>query len=145
MHDRRNARQVKYMTAANDFQYNRSRMESKESPAQEIITVGKTRVANVYGVPKDANIVLERNVRAPMRDGVALATNVYRPEKAGRYPVVLHLSPQGKDRFPSDANYERIPNTGVIRVSEWVVFEAQDPVYWVPHGYVVVVADCRAT
>jgi predicted acyl esterase len=66
----------------------------------DIITVGKTRVANVYGVPKDAQIVFERNVPAPMRDGVSLSTNVYRPAAPGRFPVVLHMSPQGKDRLP---------------------------------------------
>ncbi|MFH1487945.1 MAG: CocE/NonD family hydrolase, partial [Pseudomonadota bacterium] len=112
---------------------------------QEIITVGETRVGNAFGHPKDAQIILERDVLAEMRDGLTLATNVYRPALPGRYPVLLHLSPQGKDRIPADANYERIPNTGLVRVSEWVVFEAQDPVYWVPHGYVVIVADCRAT
>ena len=120
-------------------------MNEKNTIQQEIITVGETRVGNAFGHPKDFQIILERGVRAEMRDGLTLATNVYRPALPGKYPVLLHLSPQGKDRFPADSNYERIPNTGIVRVSEWVVFEAQDPVYWVPHGYVVVVADCRAT
>ncbi len=116
-------------------------------PAQEqrIITMSESRVANVYGIARDVKIILDRHVRAPMRDGVTLATNVFRPATPGKYPVLLHLSPQGKDRIPADANYERIPNTGSIKVSEWAVFEGQDPLYWVPHGYVVIVADCRAT
>jgi uncharacterized protein len=32
----------------------------------------------------------------------------------------------------------------VIRVSEYAAFEAPDPVYWVPHGYVVVGVNNRA-
>src|ERR1035437_4649433 len=112
----------------------------------EIITVGESRIANVYNLPRDAKIVFERDVRATMRDGKSLATNVFRPAEPGRYPVLLHLSPQGKHRLPPDHTYDvRIPNTGIIRVSQWAAFEAQDPVYWVPHGYVVIVADCRAT
>lgn len=111
----------------------------------EIITVGETRVSNVFGLAKDATLVLERDVRAGMRDGKALLANVFRPEAAGRYPAIVYLAPNIKDRFPAFGEYERIPNTGVIRVSEWAAFEAPDPVYWVPHGYVVVGANCRGT
>ena len=32
---------------------------------------------------------IQRNIRVPMRDGVALATDVYLPSEEGRYPVVL--------------------------------------------------------
>jgi uncharacterized protein len=114
--------------------------------ASQIIDVGQSRIANVFNLPRDAKIALERDVPATMRDGVRLKTNVFRPAAEGRYPVLLHLAPLGKDKLPADHSYDvRIPNTGVIRVSEWAVFEGQDPVYWVPHGYVVVVADCRAT
>jgi uncharacterized protein len=112
----------------------------------EVIVVGKTRVPHGYGHPKDARFILERDVYAPMRDGVHLATNVYRPEGDGPYPAIFSLCPYGKDAFPADENYEqRIPNTGLFRTSEWVSFEAPDPVYWVPHGFVVIAADCRAT
>ena len=108
-------------------------------------SVAETRVANALGVRKDARITFERNVPATMRDGVQLATNVFRPEAPGRYPVIISMAPYGKDLFPADDDYNRIPNTGLVRVSEWVVFEAPDPVFWVPHGYVVVMADLRAT
>ena len=113
---------------------------------RQIIKAGESRIANVYAIARDAEILFERDVRAPMRDGKTLAINVFRPAAPGRYPALLHLSPQGKDRIPADHSYDvRLPNTGVIRVSEWAAFEAQDPVYWVPHGYAVIAADCRAT
>lgn len=35
------------------------------------------------------NIVAEKNIRLPMRDGVKLATDVYRPAEEGQWPVLL--------------------------------------------------------
>ncbi len=115
------------------------------TPPLQSIKLGTTRVGNAYGLPKDAEVVLERNVRAKMRDGITLATNVFRPSAPGRHPVIVHLSTMGKDTFPSDRSYDRVPNTGLLRVSEFAIFEAPDPMYWVPHGYVVVSADCRGS
>ena len=41
-------------------------------------------------------VVIERNVMVPMRDGVRLATDVYRPDKPGQFPVLLQRLPYGK-------------------------------------------------
>jgi predicted acyl esterase len=35
------------------------------------------------------NILIEKNVMVPMRDGVMLATDVYRPAEGGPVPVLL--------------------------------------------------------
>lgn len=115
------------------------------SPKATLITVDETRTRNTYGVPRDAQILFEQDVPAEMRDGVRLMTNVFRPADDGRYPVIVTLAPYGKHTMPPDDQYERIPNTGVLRFSEWTGWETPDPVYWVPHGYVVISADCRAT
>ncbi|MFN8543392.1 MAG: CocE/NonD family hydrolase [Candidatus Binatia bacterium] len=70
-------------------------------------------------------IMIERDVRVPMRDGVALATDVYRPADGGRHPVLVHRTPYGK----GDA---------------WVVGGLMlNPLDAVERGYVVVVQDCR--
>jgi uncharacterized protein len=45
-----------------------------------------------------AGIYLDRDVLVPMRDGVRLATDVYRPEGSGRHPVVLERTANGKQR-----------------------------------------------
>jgi putative CocE/NonD family hydrolase len=42
------------------------------------------------------NVKLECGVRVPMRDGVRLATDVYRPDAPGRFPVVLQRTPYDK-------------------------------------------------
>ncbi len=41
------------------------------------------------------NVIEELDVRVPMRDGVLLSTNIYRPDVPGRYPVLLMRSPYG--------------------------------------------------
>jgi hypothetical protein len=108
-------------------------------------TVGDTRAANIYGHPKDAKIIFEKDVPVELPDGVKLAANIFRPAVDGKYPALLVLAPAIKDRFPADEDYSRIPNTGMIRVSEYAAFEAPDPVYWVPLGYVLAVVNCRAS
>ena len=96
---------------------------------QQEFTVGQTKVSNAYGHSKDFAIVLDKDVRVPMRDGIGLYANVFRPKAPGKYPVIFYISPKIKDRFPAFEEYERIPNTGVIRVSVYAAFEAPDPVY----------------
>ena len=111
----------------------------------KIIKVEDTRTWNVYGVKKDARIVFEEDVIAEMRDGIKLKTNVFRPDFEGRYPAILSLAPYGKHSYPPDKQFERIPNVGSLPFSEFTGWEMPDPVFWVPNGYVVIGADCRAT
>ena len=71
------------------------------------------------------NIVIEKNVMVPMRDGVHLAADVYRPVEEGQYPVLLMRLPYNKD----------LPGRLAAFVS--TVFRAAQ------QGYVVVLQDCR--
>ena len=93
-------------------------MMATPAPQPELIVVGNTRVANAYGLPKDATILLERDVFATMRDGARLATNVFRPAAPGKYPVLMHMAHTGKDRFPGDRVYRNIEDSGGIVASE---------------------------
>ena len=63
----------------------------------------------------------EANVRVPMRDGVTLPTDVYRPAAPGRYPVLLIRTCYNKS---SDVYVEKGR-------------------YWAAHGYVLLVQDVR--
>ena len=72
------------------------------------------------------DVQTERNFMVPMRDGVRLATDVYRPAKAGSaedgtFPVLLQRTPYSKTR-------------------EDLVLEAN---FFSSHGYVTVLQDCR--
>jgi len=44
-------------------------------------------------------VVVEKDVPIPMRDGVCLYANVYRPRAEGPFPVILTRMPYGKDEY----------------------------------------------
>ena len=70
----------------------------------------------------EQRVVVDLDVPVPMRDGVTLRANVYRPAE-GRWPVLLTRLPYGKDLPLGTA--------------------ALDPVQAVRRGYVVIVQDTR--
>ena len=47
--------------------------------------------------PYFANMTVEKNVPVPMRDGVTLRADVYRPSSPGRFPTLVYRTPYGKD------------------------------------------------
>ena len=67
------------------------------------------------------DFVVERNVMIPMRDGVLLATDVYRPAVDGEavrdpLPLVLTRTPYGKDRESTVATAEHFAGHGYVSV-----------------------------
>ena len=53
----------------------------------------------VYPAPIPPGVVLDKNVPVPMRDGIRLAIDVYRPaEMRGPSPAILAYSPFQKER-----------------------------------------------
>ena len=94
---------------------------------------------DVLSKPK-YSLKLEKDVRVSMRDGVPIATDIYRPDAEGQFPALLSISPYGKGLqtlpvpdFPSDS---RLGNGGI---------EAGNSEYFVSRGYIHVIADCRGT
>jgi uncharacterized protein len=71
------------------------------------------------------------DVPVTMRDGIDLSADVYRPDVDGRYPVLIAASP-----YP-----RQIQNIG----APLGFVEAGASDFWVPRGYVHVVANCRGT
>lgn len=90
-------------------------------------------------------IETEVDVPVPMRDGLKLSANVYRPAIPGQFPVIMAFTAFGKDKFWSEKHpgwgiqYE--PNSPTVTGS--VTFEANDPAFWVPNGYAVIIVDGR--
>lgn len=70
------------------------------------------------------NILIEKNIMVPMRDGVQLATDVYRPAEGEPVPVLLSRIPYNKE----------LP---------MIVQAAIDASRAVQAGYAVVLQDCR--
>ena len=77
------------------------------------------------------SIVQEFNQSAKMRDGVTLLADVYRPDAQGRFPALVAASP-----YP-----RQIQNSG----APMGFVEAGATDFWVPRGYVHVIANLRGT
>jgi uncharacterized protein len=90
-----------------------------------LFLVGPTLRPQAPGVtPATYEVVVTPDVMIAARDGVKLATDVYRPARNGaaitdRLPVLLHRTPYGKSGMTKDAQY------------------------FAAHGYVVAVQDIR--
>ncbi len=104
--------------------------------------------------------VIERDVKVTMPDGIKLACNVYRPDKPGKFPVILSMTPYGKDQTPPTFKPDGtpVPNSyapyilrvyahgadlGHMKISMLAPWEGPDPAFWVPHDYVVIIVDRR--
>lgn len=70
--------------------------------------------------PPENKIIVEKDIMIPMRDKIRLATDIYKPKKEGKYPVILCRLPYGKDLL-----------------GEFGKVFAQ-------RGYIFVIQDCRA-
>jgi hypothetical protein len=68
-------------------------------------------------------VKVEKNVAIPMRDGIRLNADIYKPGIEGKYPVILIRMPYGKQEF-----YCYMPVHGK---------------FWARKGYVCVVQDVR--
>jgi uncharacterized protein len=101
------------------------------------------------GVP---GMIFEHNVPVTMSDGIAIRVNIYRPEKTGRYPVLMLMGPYGKDTSYENApayklSWARLiakfPDLCKKSSCRYMRFEAPDPERWVPEDYIVIHADSR--
>lgn len=95
-----------------------------------------------YTVIEDGDMIFERDVAIPLRDGVTVYADVFRPRTEGQYPVVLGYAPFGKHpHIDWDAAFPGadIPPGN----SPYTAFEAPDPVVWTNAGFVIVNVDPR--
>lgn len=60
--------------------------------------------ANSSTAHKEPDVSVQYNVMVPMRDGVRLATDIYRPAKPGKYPVILVRDPYTNGSDPDRVN-----------------------------------------
>ncbi len=65
------------------------------------------------------SVKTEFDVKVPLRDGVFLSADIYRPEEEGKYPAILSLTPYGNHSNPKTA------------------------IFFAERGYVFIIVDCR--
>jgi len=84
-------------------------------------------------------VVVEKDIDVPMRDGVPLKADVFRPAGDGKFPAILNLGPYQKDKpWVVPPTLEEMPN-------EWMNWETVNPQWWVPRGYAAVRIDGRGS
>jgi hypothetical protein len=78
--------------------------------------------------------LFEANVKIPMRDGVNLAANIFRPKGEGPFPVILMRSPYGKmdDKFGDGRRYA---TAGYAMVVQDCRGRGKSPGEWDPFRY----------
>ena len=89
--------------------------------------------------PPKHGLVLEKDVEIPMRDGARLKADVFRPRGAGKYPVIINIGPYQKDKHwvpPADLEEKDNP---------YMNWEAVNPLWWIPRGYIAVRVDGRGS
>jgi predicted acyl esterase len=89
------------------------------------------------------DLEVERNVAIPLRDGVRIFADVYRPvARRTDLPLLLSWSPYGKHGLSNKVFW---PHSGVDPswLSALTPFEGPDPVFWGARGYAVAIVDPR--
>lgn len=90
----------------------------------------------LYGVK------VERDVYVPMRDGVRLAVDIYRPDADGKFPALVSISPYGKGMQVLPLPPQP-PESHLHQQARPI--ECGDPYFFASRGYAHVIADCRGT
>ena len=101
--------------------------------------------------PPSEGVIVERDVAVPMRDGVTLRVDVFRPATDEPVAVLLCAHPYGKDNTPPrrrhgygiPRQYRVLTQSSAFSHSAWTSWEAPDPAHWVSRGYAVINADLR--
>jgi hypothetical protein len=95
--------------------------------------------------PIPTDIVLDKDVAVPMRDGVTSYVDVFRPAGTEQVPVIVAWSPYGKSGGTAPSTVAIFDLVGLDHgvVSGLEKFEGPDPAYWVAQGYAVCNPDPR--
>lgn len=91
-------------------------------------------------------IICEQDVAVPMRDGVVLYADVFRPaDESTPVPAILAWSNYGKrpNEYRTGDEIAYTPGVPQGAISPLAKFEAADPAFWCPNGYAVINVDIR--
>ncbi|HXF67006.1 MAG TPA: CocE/NonD family hydrolase [Burkholderiales bacterium] len=90
--------------------------------------------------PRDYRLIVEKDVKIPLRDGTILYGDIFRPDAGEeRFPVIMNIGPYMKDKLwvpPPDL--EEKPNP-------YMNWETANPLWWCPRGYALLRVDTRGT
>ncbi|MBM3358254.1 MAG: CocE/NonD family hydrolase [Betaproteobacteria bacterium] len=85
------------------------------------------------------DLVIEKDVEIPVRDGARLKADIFRPKSGGRFPVIMNIGGYRKDKLwvpPADLEEEANP---------YMNWESVNPLWWIPRGYIAIRVDTRGS
>jgi hypothetical protein len=84
-------------------------------------------------------MIMEKSAAIPVRDGTTLFANIFRPSAPGTYPVIISADIYGKDSNNAAFAASTLGSMlGAYQTSDFTAWEAPDPGFWVPNGYVII-------
>jgi predicted acyl esterase len=93
--------------------------------------------------PRKYKLIVEKDVKIPMRDGTVLYGDIFRPDfgkgSTEKFPVIFTIGPYMKDKLwvpPPDL--EEKPNP-------YMNWETVNPLWWCPRGYALFRVDTRGS
>jgi len=96
--------------------------------------------SNQMSLPKEHGMIVEKDVQIPLRDGGYVYADIFRPDDMSeKFPAIANITVYNKDKLwvpPEDLEEEANP---------YMNWEAANPLWWVPRGYVCVRIDSRGT
>ena len=99
-----------------------------------------TDYAKKVSQPKDYKLIVEKDVKIPLRDGGVLYGDIYRPDCGNeKVPAIMNIGPYQKDKVwipPHDL--EEAPN-------EYMNWETLNPLWWCQRGYGLLRVDTRGS
>ena len=85
------------------------------------------------------DLVIEKDVEIPVRDGARLKADIFRPRTGGRFPAIVNIGCYRKDKVwvpPHDLEEKANP---------YMNWETVNPLWWIPRGYTAVRVDTRGS
>ncbi|MEU6131955.1 CocE/NonD family hydrolase [Saccharopolyspora sp. NPDC047091] len=118
-------------------------VRSEFDPGTRTLPAGTRLAPRFRALPAD--IVLDKDVPVPVRDGTTLRVDVLRPPGDDPVPVLVAWSHHGKSHGSSPAATALFDLLGIDHggLSGLQTFEGPDPAYWCAHGYAVCHPDPR--
>ncbi|KAH7111714.1 Alpha/Beta hydrolase protein [Dactylonectria estremocensis] len=95
----------------------------------------------------EVDTIFEKDITLPMRDGVKLYADVFRPKTSEKVPAILVWSPYGKTGNGPNS-LDMLPGRFGVpqsRVSGYEKFEGLDPALWPARGFAIINADLRGS
>lgn len=115
------------------------------NPRQEVLPAGSVKEKGRLALPCD--IIVDYDVAIPLRDGVTIYADIYRPRTDTPVPLLIGWAVFGK----GGTGFFRLDNPvfprrfGVPKaaLSGYEAWEAPDPAYWCNQGYAIAQVDAR--